>query len=55
MIIINIYDGKMANCCQTVRGNKTNKTKMTTKKQTKQNKNNDNKKGAGGMVEKANN
>ena len=33
-----IYDGKIANCCQNVRGNKTNKTKMATQtnKQTKQ-------------------
>ena len=46
----NIYDGKTANCCQNVRGNKT-KTKMTAKanklKTTKNNKNN-NKMGGGG-------
>ena len=28
---IDIYDGKMANCCQKVRGNKTKQTKTTTK------------------------
>jgi len=30
-----IYDGKMANCCQNVRGNKTNQTTKTKQKQTK--------------------
>ena len=46
-----IYDGKMANCCQNVRGNKTKKDQNDNKKQTsKQNKkqNNNNKTGGGG-------
>ena len=34
MIITDIYDGKMANCCQNVRGNKTNKDQNDNKKQT---------------------
>ena len=38
MIITDIYDGKMANCCQNVRGNKTKKDQNDNKQTNKQKK-----------------
>ena len=55
-----VYDSKMANCCQNVRDNKTNKDQNDNKnKQTNKTRNktkqNNNKMGGGDVVERANN